>query len=89
MLEIVLMIVFGLFVLVLLFNFYWLLCGFMLLDWVLVLDIMYINIIGLIVLYGIVLDSKFYFEVVMLIVLIGFVSIVVVVKYMLCGDIIE
>ena len=58
-------------------------------DRALALDTMYINTIGLIVLYGISSDSKLYFEAAMLIALIGFVSTVAVAKYMLRGDIIE
>ncbi len=89
MLEISLMIAFGLFVLALLLNLYRLLRGPTLPDRALALDTMYINTIGLIVLYGISSDSKLYFEAAMLIALIGFVSTVAVAKYMLRGDIIE
>lgn len=89
MLEIALMIAFGLFVLALLLNLYRLLRGPTLPDRALALDTMYINTIGLIVLYGISSDSKLYFEAAMLIALIGFVSTVAVAKYMLRGDIIE
>ena len=89
MLEISLMIAFGLFVLALLLNRYRLLRGPTMPDRALALDTMYINTIGLIVLYGISSDSKLYFEAAMLIALIGFVSTVAVAKYMLRGDIIE
>ncbi len=89
MLELALMIAFGLFVLALLLNLYRLLRGPTLPDRALALDTMYINTIGLIVLYGISSDSKLYFEAAMLIALIGFVSTVAVAKYMLRGDIIE
>ena len=89
MLEISLTIAFGLFVLALLLNLYRLLRGPTLPDRALALDTMYINTIGLIVLYGISSDSKLYFEAAMLIALIGFVSTVAVAKYMLRGDIIE
>ncbi len=89
MLEIALPIAFGLFVLALLLNLYRLLRGPTLPDRALALDTMYINTIGLIVLYGIASDSKLYFEAAMLIALIGFVSTVAVAKYMLRGDIIE
>jgi len=89
MLETALTIAFGLFVLALLLNLYRLLRGPTLRDRALALDTMYINTIGLIVLYGISSDSKLYFEAAMLIALIGFVSTVAVAKYMLRGDIIE
>ena len=45
--------------------------------------------IALIVVYGIQVDSKLYFEAAMLIALIGFVSTVAVAKYITRGDIIE
>ena len=89
MLETALTIAFGLFVLALLLNLYRLLRGPTLPDRALALDTMYINTIGLIVLYGIASDRKLYFEAAMLIALIGFVSTVAVAKYMLRGDIIE
>ena len=89
MLETALTIAFGLFVLALLLNLYRLLRGPTLPDRALALDTMYINTIGLIVLYGISSDSKLYFEAAMLTALIGFVSTVAVAKYMLRGDIIE
>ena len=89
MLETALTIAFGLFVLALLLNLYRLLRGPTLPDRALALDTMYINTIGLIVLYGIASDSTLYFEAAMLIALIGFVSTVAVAKYMLRGDIIE
>ena len=89
MLETALTIAFGLFVLALLLNLYRLLRGPTLPDRALALDTMYINTLGLIVLYGISSDSKLYFEAAMLIALIGFVSTVAVAKYMLRGDIIE
>ena len=89
MLETALTIAFGLFVLALLLNLYRLLRGPTLPDRALALDTMYINTIGLIVLYGISSDSKLYFEAAMLIAFIGFVSHVAVAKYMLRGDIIE
>ena len=89
MLETALTIAFGLFVLALLLNLYRLVRGPTLPDRALALDTMYINTIGLIVLYGISSDSKLYFEAAMLIALIGFVSTVAVAKYMLRGDIIE
>ena len=89
MLETALTIAFGLFVLALLLNLYRLLRGPTLPDRALALDTMYINSIALIVVYGIQVDSKLYFEAAMLIALIGFVSTVAVAKYITRGDIIE
>jgi multicomponent K+:H+ antiporter subunit F len=70
-------------------NLYRLVIGPSLPDRVLALDTMYINSIALIVVYGIQVDSKLYFEAAMLIALIGFVSTVAVAKYITRGDIIE
>ena len=70
-------------------NLYRLIIGPSLPDRVLALDTMYINSIALIVVYGIQVDSKLYFEAAMLIALIGFVSTVAVAKYVTRGDIIE
>ncbi len=89
MLDVALPVAFGLFLMALLLNLYRLLRGPTLPDRALALDTMYINTIGLIVLYGIATDGKLYFEAAMLIALIGFVSTVAVAKYMLRGDIIE
>ena len=89
MLETAIAIAFGLFVVAQLLNLYRLLRGPSLPDRVLALDTMYINSIALIVVYGIQVDSKLYFEAAMLIALIGFVSTVAVAKYITRGDIIE
>ena len=56
---------------------------------VLALDTMYVNSIALIVLLGLWLDSKTYFESALLIAMLGFISTVAVCKYILRGDIIE
>ncbi|MEO4048727.1 K+/H+ antiporter subunit F [Pseudomonas sp. CAU 1711] len=58
-------------------------------DRVLALDTLYINAIGLIVLFGIWRGSELFFEIALLIAVLGFVSTVAVAKYMLRGDIIE
>ncbi len=89
MLETAISIALALITLAWVLNLYRLVIGPSLPDRVLALDTMYINTIGLIVLYGISSDSKLYFEAAMLIALIGFVSTVAVAKYMLRGDIIE
>lgn len=89
MLSTALAIAMGLFTLAWLLNLYRLIAGPALPDRVLALDTMYINAIALIVLYGIQVDSKLYFEAAMLIAMIGFVSTIAVAKYMTRGDIIE
>ena len=89
MLSAALSIAIGLFVLAWVLNLGRLIFGPSLPDRVLALDTMYINSIALIVLYGIQVDSKLYFEAAMLIAMIGFVSTIAVAKYMTRGDIIE
>ncbi|MED5388514.1 MAG: K+/H+ antiporter subunit F [Pseudomonadota bacterium] len=89
MLETALTIALSLLTLAWLLNLYRLIAGPSLPDRVLALDTMYINSIALIVVYGIQVDSKLYFEAAMLIALIGFVSTVAVAKYVTRGDIIE
>lgn len=79
----------GMLMLAWLLNLYRLIRGPALPDRALALDTMYINSIALIVLYGIRVESKLYFEAAMLIALIGFVSTVAVAKYVTRGDIIE
>ena len=58
-------------------------------DRILALDTMVINVIALIVLYGIRTGSPLYFEASMLFAMTGFVSTVAYAKYILRGDIIE
>lgn len=89
MLETAITIALALITLAWLLNLYRLIIGPSLPDRVLALDTMYINSIALIVVYGIQVDSKLYFEAAMLIALIGFVSTVAVAKYVTRGDIIE
>lgn len=70
-------------------NLYRLAVGPDLPDRVLALDTMYINSIALIVLLGLWLNTKTYFESALLIAMLGFISTVAVCKYILRGDIIE
>lgn len=58
-------------------------------DRLLALDTMYVNSIALIVLLGLWLNTKDYFEAALLIAMLGFISTVAVCKYLLRGDIIE
>ncbi|GEK45854.1 K+/H+ antiporter subunit F [Halomonas pacifica] len=58
-------------------------------DRLLALDTMYVNSIALIVLLGLWLNTKTYFEAALLIAMLGFISTVAVCKYLLRGDIIE
>lgn len=58
-------------------------------DRILALDTLYINTIALLVLLGIYLSSQLFFEAALLIALMGFIGTVALCKYLLRGDIIE
>ena len=58
-------------------------------DRILALDTMVINVIALLVLYGIWSDTAIYFEAAMLVAMVGFVSTVAYCRFLLRGDIIE
>ncbi|NHH86886.1 K+/H+ antiporter subunit F [Cobetia sp. cqz5-12] len=89
MLDIALWISIALFATSLVLNVFRLAIGPDLPDRILAVDTMYVNSIALIVLFGIQLNSKSYFEAALLIAMLGFVSTVAVCKYLLRGDIIE
>jgi multicomponent K+:H+ antiporter subunit F len=58
-------------------------------DRVLALDTMVINVIALLVLYGILKGTAVYYEASMLVAMVGFVSTVAYCRFILRGDIIE
>jgi multicomponent K+:H+ antiporter subunit F len=58
-------------------------------DRILALDTMYVNIIALLVLYGIQYDTQLLFEAALVVALLGFVSTAALAKYVTRGDIIE
>ncbi len=58
-------------------------------DRILALDTMVINVIALLVLYGIWRGTAIYFEPAMLVAMVGFVSTVAYCRFLLRGDIIE
>ena len=58
-------------------------------DRILALDTLYVNALALLVLLGIVLDTKLYFEAALVIALLGFVGTVSLARFVLRGDIIE
>ncbi|ASP19806.1 Na(+)/H(+) antiporter subunit F [Antarctobacter heliothermus] len=58
-------------------------------DRVLALDTMVINVIALLVCYGILRGTAVYFEASMLVAMVGFVSTVAYCRFLLRGDIIE
>ena len=73
----------------LMFCLWRLVCGPTLPDRFLALDTLFINVIAVLILLGILLDSDIYFEVALLIAMFGFVGTVAFAKYLLRGDIIE
>ncbi|WP_110649087.1 K+/H+ antiporter subunit F [Salinicola peritrichatus] len=89
MIDIALWIALALFCAAVALNFYRVVIGPSLPDRILAVDTMYMNSIALIVLFGIWLNGKNYFEAALLIAMLGFVSTVAVCKYLLRGDIIE
>lgn len=58
-------------------------------DRILALDTMVLNVIGLIVLFGVSQGTKVYFEVSLIIAMLGFVSTVALARFILRGDVIE
>ena len=58
-------------------------------DRILALDTLYVNALALLVVLGLWLDTKAYFEVAMLIALLGFVGTAVLAKFVMRGDIVE
>lgn len=58
-------------------------------DRILALDTLYINTMALLVLLGIRFDTALYFEAALVIAMLGFVSTVVLCKFLLRGDIVE
>ncbi len=79
----------GCFGLALLFNLWRIISGPGQADRVLALDTMVINVIALLVLYGVQQGTAVYFEASMLVAMVGFVSTVAYCRFLLRGDIIE
>lgn len=73
----------------LLFNLWRLFKGPTSVDRVLAVDTMVINIIALIIVYGIQTGSTMYFEAALLLAMFGFISTVAYCKFILRGDVIE
>ncbi|RTR03803.1 K+/H+ antiporter subunit F [Halomonas nitroreducens] len=89
MLDIALKISLALILMAIVLNTFRLAVGPSMPDRILALDTMYVNSIALIVLMGLWLNTKTYFEAALLIAMLGFISTVAVCKYLLRGDIIE
>jgi len=70
-------------------NLYRLIRGPDMTDRILALDTLGINVIALLVLFGMRTDTTAYFEVALLLALLGFVGTVALCKFLLRGDIIE
>lgn len=58
-------------------------------DRVLALDTMYINVVALVILYGIRFDTHIYFEAALIVALLGLVSTVALARYLSRGDVME
>ncbi|MBB3230304.1 K+/H+ antiporter subunit F [Halomonas stenophila] len=89
MLDIALKISLALILMAIVLNAFRLTIGPSMPDRILALDTMYVNSIALIVLMGLWLNTKTYFEAALLIAMLGFIGTVAVCKYLLRGDIIE
>jgi multicomponent K+:H+ antiporter subunit F len=82
-------IAFGLLCLSLVFTLVRMVLGPDMLDRVLALDTLYVNSAALLVLYGLDLGTARYYEAALLIAMLGFVTTVVLSKYITRGDVIE
>lgn len=89
MIQIALTFAAGCFAIGLLFNLWRIARGPSAADRILALDTMVINVIALLVLYGIKRGTGVYFEAAMLVAMVGFVSTVAYCRFLLRGDIIE
>ena len=89
MIDYALIFAFGCFGLGLLICLYRLVSGPQRADRILALDTMVINVIALLILYGLWQGTAIYFEASMLVAMVGFVSTVAYCRFLLRGDIIE
>jgi len=89
MIEAALTFAFGCYGLGLLFNLWRITRGPDVADRILALDTMVINVIALLILYGIWHGTAVYYEASMLVAMVGFVSTVAYCRFVLRGDIIE
>ncbi|MFV1874470.1 MULTISPECIES: K+/H+ antiporter subunit F [Nioella] len=89
MIEYALTFALGCYALALLLNLWRIAIGPDAADRILALDTMVINLIALVVLYGVWHSTAIYFEAAMLIAMVGFVSTVAYCRFLLRGDIIE
>lgn len=80
---------YGALCLALLFNLWRLFAGPSIIDRILAVDTMVINVIALIIIYGIDHSTPMYFEAALLFAMFGFVSTVAYCKFLRRGDVIE
>lgn len=80
---------FGCYTIGLLFNLWRITRGPEAADRILALDTMVINVIALLILYGIAKGTAVYYEASMLVAMVGFVSTIAYCRFILRGDIIE
>lgn len=89
MIEYAVLYAYGAICIALLLNLWRLLVGPSSIDRILAVDTMVINVIALIIIYGIQQGSAIYFEAALLFAMFGFVSTVAYCKFILRGDVIE
>ena len=89
MISVALTFAFGCYAISLLFNLWRIARGPDVADRILALDTMVINVIALLILFGILKGTPIYYEVSMLLAMVGFVSTVAYCTFILRGDIIE
>lgn len=89
MIEYAVLYAYGAICIALLLNLWRLLVGPSSIDRILAVDTMVINVIALIIIYGIQQASSIYFEAALLFAMFGFVSTVAYCKFILRGDVIE
>lgn len=89
MIEAAIYYAYGALCLALLFNLWRLFAGPSIIDRILAVDTMVINVIALIIIYGIDQSTPMYFEAALLFAMFGFVSTVAYCKFLRRGDVIE
>ena len=89
MLSTVAMIVLGVIMLAMVLCLFRLFSGPSVPDRILALDTLFVNVVALLLVLGMVLDTSVYFEAVLLIAMMGFVGTCALAKYLLRGDIME
>ncbi len=89
MIDLALQVAMGMIAVAMLLSLFRLLRGPAAVDRVLAIDTLYINAIALLILFGMQLRSAIYFEAALVIAMLGFVSTIMLCKYLLRKDIVE